>query len=90
MKTAREVVRPDERGRITLGRRARGISGYAVEEREDGSFILTPLAEIPAREKWLWDNQLASASVQRGLEQSSSGKSRNLGGFAKYLSEDDG
>ena len=69
---------PDERGRITLGEVARGVSSYAATFAPDGTVTLTPMVEIPARERWLWDNKNAMAMVQRGLKQSAAGKTKPL------------
>lgn len=82
-------VRPDSKGRITLGKCAAGVSGYAMKERADGSILLEPLMEVPAREAWLYNNKEALASVKRGLKQSAEGKTKSLGSFAKYLEDDD-
>ncbi len=65
---------PDERGRITLGKIAEGVSSYKLSRHKDGSLTLTPMAEIPARELWLWKNEGALASVLRGLEQAKRGE----------------
>lgn len=52
----KKMVRPDSKGRITLGRLAQGVSGFSVIKDENNRLILEPYAEIPAREKWLFDN----------------------------------
>ena len=39
--TAR-MLRPDSKGRITLGAIARGISGYAMHRESNGNLILEP------------------------------------------------
>lgn len=80
-------VRPDTKGRITLGNLAKGVSSYEAEERTDGSILLVPKVEIPAREAWLFKNPKAIASVRRGLAQAAEGKGRHMS-FAKYADED--
>lgn len=40
-------VRPDERGRITLGEISKSVSSYDVEVMEDGKILLIPYIEIP-------------------------------------------
>lgn len=84
-----KTVRPDSKGRITLGKRAREFSGYVMKEKPDGSILLEPLIEVPAKEAWLYKNKEALASVAKGLEESAAGKTKSLGSFAKYLNEDD-
>ena len=82
-------VRPDAKGRITLGKLADGVSSFMVSEQPGGGLLLEPMVEIPAREKWLFENKTALASVHRGLEQSSAGKVRTRGSFAKFADEKD-
>jgi len=78
-------VRPDSKGRITLGKRASEFSGYLMKERTDGSILLEPLMEVSAKEAWLYQNKEALASVRRGLKQASQGKTKSLGSFSKYI-----
>jgi len=76
-------VRPDSKGRITLGSLAEKISSYRVEATADGRILLEPFAEIPARERWLYENASALASVKRGLRQSAAGEATSLGSSAR-------
>lgn len=82
-------VRPDSKGRITLGKRTREFSGYTLKEATDGTILLEPLVELPAREAWLFNNKEARASVEKGLKESAKGKTKSLGSFAKYLDENE-
>lgn len=84
---AQKKLIPDDRGRITLGELAKGVSSYIATFAQDGTVTLTPMVEIPARERWLWDNKDAMAMVQRGLEQSAAGKTKPLN--LSTLAEDD-
>ena len=68
-----QQIRPDSKGRVTLGKLAEGISSFAVLSQPDGNLLLIPMVEIPAREKWLFDNKDALASVKRGLADSAQG-----------------
>ena len=86
-KSAEITVRPDAKGRITLGALAKGLSGFKVTKNSDGSFHLLPLREIPERELWLYKNPEALASVLEGLADSKAGRVHDLGSFAKYLEE---
>ena len=38
-----KMVRPDAKGRITLGHLAKGVSGYTVTETSDHKIILAPM-----------------------------------------------
>jgi hypothetical protein len=81
-------VRPDAKGRITLGKLAEGVSSFKVSEQPDGGYLLEPMVEIPAREKWLFKNKAALRSVKQGLSQSARGETRSRGSFAKYADGD--
>ncbi|NCC20914.1 MAG: hypothetical protein EOM26_00460 [Alphaproteobacteria bacterium] len=81
-------LRPDSKGRISLGKLAQGVSSFQARRMEDGSIVLEPFAEIPAREKWLFDNPAALGAVKAGLGQAAAGKTRAIGSFAQYADED--
>jgi hypothetical protein len=82
-------VRPDAKGRVTLSKLADGISSYNVSRDEEGRLLLEPMVEIPAREKWLYENKQALASVHRGLSDAKARRVKSLGSFAKFAEEDD-
>jgi hypothetical protein len=77
-------VRPDSKGRITLGKLAEGVSSYRVKRQKDGKIILEPFMEIPADERWLWDNKEALESVMKGIEDAKAGRLTKMS-FRKYL-----
>jgi hypothetical protein len=77
-------LRPDAKGRITLGKLAEGVSSYRARRQADGTIVLEPFIEIPADEQWLWDNKKALASVLRGIEDSKAGRVTRMS-FKKYL-----
>lgn len=74
-------LRPDSKGRITLGKLAKGISSFRARRMDDGNILLEPLAEIPVREKWIFGNKTALEAVKCGLTQAAKGKTRSLGSF---------
>ena len=84
---AEKVLRPDSKGRITLGELARGVSSFRVTLDDRQRIVLEPYVEIPAREKWLFDNSDALQSVQRGLEDSAAGRVTDRGSFARHAHE---
>ena len=59
-----------------------------MHRTEDGNIILEPYSEVPAREKWLFDNPQALKAVKTGLAQAGAGKASSLGSFAEYADED--
>lgn len=83
-----QQIRPDSKGRITLGKLAQGVSSFRARRLEDGNIVLEPFAEIPAREKWLLENAAALGAVKAGLAEAAEGKTRSLGSFAEYADED--
>jgi hypothetical protein len=89
--TAKELktVRPDAKGRITLGHLAHGVSSYSVTQDRHNRIILEPRVEIPANEKWLFDNKAAMKQVKQGLEDSAAGRVKNKGSFSKYKDDED-
>lgn len=48
---------------------------------------MTAINKIPVSENWLYQNELALASVQQGLQESAEGKVNELGSFAQFLEE---
>lgn len=88
--TAKELktVRPDAKGRITLGHLAHGVSSYLVTKDKYNRIILEPRVEIPANEKWLFENKTALKQVKRGLEDSANGRLKNRSSFAKFTEDE--
>lgn len=84
---ARKTLRPDSKGRITLGSLAGGASCFKAYRDNKGRIILEPLVEVPAVEAWLWKNPVAMKAVQKGLKDSAEGKLIDRGSFAKYADE---
>lgn len=87
---SQNIVRPDAKGRISLGALAKGISSFRLSVDRQQRIILEPFAEVPAREKWLLENREALASLMRGMAESKAGKTTSLGSFARYKDEDAG
>lgn len=82
------TVRPDAKGRITLGSLAKGISSFRIQQQPDGSLLLEPFKEIPMREAWLFENPAALARIRKGLADAAAGKVRKRGNFSSYLADD--
>ncbi len=83
------IVRPDSKGRITLGKeRTEGVSSYDVQVKEGGVIVLHPFSEIPAREKWLWENPKALEAVKQGLKESAAGEAKPQGDFSQYADDE--
>ena len=82
------TIRPDAKGRITLGPLARGVSSFQATVDSSGRIILEPFAEIPAREKWLFENQGALNAVREGLKQATEGRTSTRGSFAGFANDE--
>jgi hypothetical protein len=76
----------DSKNRISLTKLLDGaaISSVRAYRRAD-KIILEPMAEVPARELWLFQNEKALTAVQKGLSEKAT---EDLGSFAKYVKED--
>jgi hypothetical protein len=81
-------LRPDERGRITLGEIAKSVSSYDVEIQPDGKIILTPYIEIPKNEIWLYKNKEALENVLTGIQQAKEGKVKKRKSYAEFAEID--
>jgi len=64
----------DERNRLTLGGIFKGFKRVRLYKNNRGEVLLQPIVEIPASELWLFQNEEAIESVQRGLKDASDGK----------------
>jgi hypothetical protein len=82
-----EIVRPDAKQRLSLGRAGSGGTAFNVYRNRLGQIVLDPVKAIPAYEAWLFENKKALASVKRGLTQAAEGRRVNLGSFAKHVRE---
>ncbi len=51
------ILRPDAKGRISLGEIANNVSSYRVTIEDSGKVILEPYAEIPLSEKWIFEDK---------------------------------
>ena len=86
-KSAEITVRPDAKGRITLGRIAKGVSSFRVHQEKSGRIVLEPFVEIPARELWLHNNPKAMAKVKRGIADAEAGRLFDLGDFTQFAED---
>ncbi len=82
------MVKPDAKGRITLGHLADGVSRFAIIQDKNNRLILEPYSDVPSREVWLFRNEQALNKVKQGLNDASTGKLIKRGSFKKHLDED--
>lgn len=76
----------DGRKRVNLAKilTEADVSSFKVYLQDD-IIILEPMAEIPARELWLYKNPNAMKAVQEGLKQSKQGKVKKRGSFKQHV-----
>lgn len=72
-----------------MGKLAKGVSSFRARKTAEGHIILEPFCEIPAREKWLFENAAALGAVKAGLAQAAEGKTRSLGSFARHIDDEE-
>ena len=88
LRVQEKFLRPDAKGRVTLGEMADGVSSFkATYDKGTHKIILEPYAEIPFSEKWLFENEEALKRVRKGLKESSKGQLKDKGSFSKYIKE---
>ena len=79
----------DARKRISLAKLLPDYEGCSFRAYTEGDkIILEPMAEIPARELWLYKNPQALKEVGEGLQQAKEGKVRKRGSFSKYVKDE--
>lgn len=88
MPSTLKKVRPDAKGRIFLGTLAEGVSSFTIT-RDHGRIILEPNVEIPAQEKWLWENKTALKQVTQGLKDSAASRTKSRGSFTKFMDDEE-
>lgn len=72
-------VRPDRKGRVTLGKLAANVSSYLVRVDRQGQILLEPFTEIPARERWRFENRLSRSNITREVADAAAGRHRPRG-----------
>ena len=87
--TPEVTLRPDAKGRITLGKMSDGISSFHAKQNMDGSIVLKPYVEIALEDSWLARNPEALRAVLQGLQDLKEGRVHDLGDFTQFIEDDD-
>lgn len=92
MKKQQHTVHMDDKQRICLTRmltkeEREAFSSFRMY-REDGKIVLEPVAEVPAKDHWIYKDPKALASLMKGIKDAEEGRLHNLGSFAKYAEDD--
>lgn len=83
-----KILKPDAKGRISLGHLARGVIGYIVTATTDHKIILEPYTEIPVREKWIFEDKSVLKKIEKGIQQAKIGRLSKKDSFVKYADDD--
>jgi hypothetical protein len=59
-----------------------------IMNHKDNRLILEPYVEVPAREKWLFDNKAALKKVKQGLKDAVEKRVTEKDSFASYVEDD--
>lgn len=51
--------------------------------REKGKIILEPVAEVPAKDHWIYKDRKALASLIKGIKDAEEGRLHDLGSFTR-------
>jgi len=57
------ILRPDSKGRVSLGNIANNVSSYRVSVENNGRVVLEPYTEIPLSEKWIFEDKVLLEKV---------------------------
>lgn len=83
-----KYLKPDNKGRIQLGKLAKDVVRYRVVAEIDGTIKLYPEVAVPLNEVWLYKNKESLNCVIEGFEQSKNGETLKRGSFAQYIEEE--
>ena len=86
----------DSKNRVTLGNRIMGkaplgrmkVDAFGIFIGSEGDILLRPMANVPSRELWIYQNPKVLKSIQNGLQDAQEGKItevKNVKGFFKKL-----
>ena len=90
MKDDAITIRPDPKGRVSVGKlMPEGVTSFRAWRDKDQRIILEPCIDIPVREAWLFRNKQALGQVRRGLQDSAAGKTVKKGNFAAYADDNE-
>lgn len=85
----------DSKKRITIGKKilqeeplkSMDIDGFEVFIGEEGDILLKPMANIPSRELWIYQNPDVLKSIQRGMKDIKEGRVTRVKDIDKFLGE---
>jgi len=62
------ILRPDSKGRLNLGGLGKGVSSFRATLEQNGKIILEPYIEIPAEDKWIFEDKELLEKVKKQLQ----------------------
>ena len=88
MTKSEKRVKPDNKGRITLGAWAEGVSSFIITKDKKNRIILEPYAEVPAHELWVYEHKESLGKIKRGLQDAAHGNLSTLGDFTQFVNDE--
>jgi hypothetical protein len=97
LRQSKHTQHPKDEIRLTMDARQRVSLAKLLPDYDVSSFkaytegdkiILEPMAEIPARELWLYKDPEALKAVQEGIKQSKAGRIVKRKSFAEYADDE--
>jgi len=85
----------DSKQRITLGTKIMKeeplnhmeINAFEILVGDDGDILLKPMANIPSRELWIYQNPEVIKRIQKGLQDAREGKITEVKDVKKFLKD---
>ncbi len=80
----------DSKKRVSLGdnvSKNMKIDSYEVLVGEEGDILLRPMAHVPARERWIYENPKVLAALKRGVAQAKAGQVTKIDDIGKFLED---
>lgn len=85
----------DSKKRITLGNKIMKeiplnhmeVDKFEILVGEEGDILLKPMAHIPSRELWIYQNPKVLSRIQKGLRDAQEGKIKEVKNLKKFLND---
>ena len=85
----------DSKKRITLGNRIMKespldrmeVDKFEIFAGEEGDILLKPMAHIPSRELWIYQNPEVLSRIEKGLQNAHAGKTKKVKNLKQLLKD---
>jgi len=87
------IASMDSKQRICINRalskEERKIFSSFRISREGAKIVLEPVAQVPEKDHWIYQDPQALKSLMKGIKDAEEGRIHDLGSFARYVTDDD-